>query len=129
MPSTTGKRSAISPVRTPTTAFASAARAGGTSTWKSRTSTPVPSSSTRERSARPLHGLDGRERAEGRVAVVLRAAAVEAIAASDGRPGPEALAPPDHLRLLVAVTVEQDDLRRGPRHLHQDHGRAAGKPH
>ena len=59
MPSTTGKRSAISPVRTPTTAFASAARAGGTSTWKSRTSAPERSSSTRERSWRAMRKLDG----------------------------------------------------------------------
>jgi hypothetical protein len=81
----------------------------------------------RVRRARPLHGFDGRERAEGRVAVVLSPAPVEAIAPPHGRPGPEAFAPPDHLGLLVAVAVEQDGLGRRPRHFHQDDGRAAGE--
>src|SRR5215472_13800634 len=84
---------------------------------------------TRMRRSCLLHRLDGREGAEGRVAVVLSAAPVEAIAAAHGDPRAQPLRPPRHLWLLVAVTVEKNGLRRRARHFHEDHGRASGQAH
>src|SRR5206468_2015048 len=54
---------------------------------------------------------------------------VEAIAAAHGNPRTEALRPPRHLRLLVAVSVEQDGLRRRSRYFHEDHRSPSGKPY
>src|SRR4029453_19453430 len=71
---------------------------------------------------RLLHRFDGGEGAEGGVSVVLGPAAVEAITSAHGNPRAEALRPARHLRLLVAMPVEQDGLRRRPRHFHEDHG-------
>ena len=82
----------------------------------------------RVRRARALQRLDRGEGAERRVAVVLGPAAVEPVAAADGLPGPEPVAPADHLRLLVAVAVEQDGLRRRAGHVHEDHRRASREP-
>src|SRR5215472_3262885 len=82
---------------------------------------------TRMRRPCLLHRLDGCEGAEGRVAVVLSPAPVQAIAAAHGDPRAQALRPSRHLRLLVAVAVEEDGLCRCARHLHEDHRRAPGQ--
>ena len=76
-----------------------------------------------------LERLDGGERGEGRVAVVARAAAEQPVAAAHGRPRPAVLGPADHLRLLVAVAVEQDGLAARARHFHEDDRRAAREAH
>ena len=66
------------------------------------------------RSARPLHGLDGRERAEGRVAVVLGAAAVEAIAGESDERTIEAISSP-LLRLIERPDCLADlEVNRNP---------------
>ena len=75
-----------------------------------------------------LERLHRGERRERRVAVVGRAPAVEAVAAADGRPRPQALAPAHHLRLLVEVSVQEDGLVRRPRDLHQEDRRPARQP-
>ena len=72
-----------------------------------------------------LERLDGGERGERRVAVVGRAPAVEAVAAANRRPRPEALAPAHHLGLLVEVAVEEDGLVGRPRNVHQEDRRPA----
>src|SRR5205085_4271312 len=82
----------------------------------------------RVRHARRLQRLDGGERGERRVAVVPDAAPEEALALARRDPWAEALGPADHLRLLVAVTVEEDGVVARARHVDEDDGRAAGQP-
>ena len=59
------------------------------------------------RCAGQLRGLDREQRCEGGVAVVGAPAAVETIALLHRKPRPEVVTPAGHLRLLVAVAVEQ----------------------
>ena len=82
----------------------------------------------RMRHPRALHRFDRGEGTEHRVAVVLGPAAIEPIPAADGLPGTEPVVPAHHLRLLVAVAVEQDGLRRRAGHVEQHHRRASGDP-
>ena len=79
------------------------------------------------RDALVLERLDGRERRERRVAVIAAAAAVQVIAPTHGRPRAQPLRPAHHLRLLVAVTVEQHRVVRAPRDFHEDDRRASGQ--
>src|SRR5712692_4090012 len=72
-----------------------------------------------------LQRLDGRERGESSVAVVAGAAPEQPVAAADGCPRPGVCGPADHLRLLVAVAVQEDGLATRARSFHQDDGRAA----
>ncbi len=72
-----------------------------------------------------LQRLDRGERRERRIAVVPRPAAEEPVAAAHRRPGATVRGPAHHLRLLVAVAVEQDGLAALAGHFHEDDGRAA----
>ena len=81
--------------------------------------------------AGPLHGLDGGQRGERRVAVVGATAPVQAVALDHRRPRPEAVAPAVHLRLLVQVAVEEHGVVAGTvaegGDVHDDERRAAGQ--
>ncbi len=72
-----------------------------------------------------LQRFDRGERGERRVAIVTGAASEEPVAAANGRPGATVGGPAHHLRLLVAVAVQEHGLAARARRLHQDHGRAA----
>ena len=72
------------------------------------------------RDALGLERLDGGQRREGGVAIVARAAPEQSIAAPHRRPRSAVGGPADHLRLLVAVAVEQHGLAARARDLHQD---------
>src|SRR4029453_17226703 len=78
---------------------------------------------------RLLHRFDGGEGAEGGVSVVLGPAAVEAIAAAPGNPRAAPPRPPGHLRVLVAVSVEQDGLRWRSRLLRPVPRSPSGEPY
>src|SRR5439155_1306325 len=56
-------------------------------------------------------------------------AAEEAVAPAHRRPRPAVRRPADHLRLLVAVPVEQHRVTAGARSFHQDDGRPALEAH
>ena len=73
-----------------------------------------------------LHGGEGGER---RVPVVGGAPPVEPVAATDRRPGPQPLAPADHLGLLVEMPVEEHRALAGARNLHEEHRRPVRQPH
>ena len=83
----------------------------------------------RVRHALLLERLDGRARGKSGIAVIRGATAVELVAPAHGRPRAEALAPADHLRLLVEVAVEKHGVVAAAGHLHVDDGRAAGEAH
>src|SRR5579883_2348807 len=67
------------------------------------------------------------ERAEHGIAVIGPAAPIELVALEYRRPGTHALCPPDHLGLLVQMTIEQDRIIAGTRHLDQNDRRAVRK--
>ena len=81
------------------------------------------------RHALSLQRFDGGERRERGIAVVARAAPEQPVAATHGNPRPRVGGPAHHLRLLVAVAIEQHRVAAGARRLHQDDGRAAWQTH
>src|SRR2546428_603518 len=87
----------------------------------------IPACAARVRHALLLERLDGGAGGKGGIAVIRGAAAVELVAPAHGRPRAEALAPADHLRLLVEVAVEKHGVIAAARDFHVDDGRAARK--
>ena len=84
------------------------------------------------RDALRLERADRRERSENSVAIVGAAPAVELAVLEQRLPGPVALTPAAHLRLLVEMAVEQDRAMvvfALGRYVEVQQGRAAGQSH
>jgi hypothetical protein len=83
----------------------------------------------RMRDALVMQGGDRGKRAEHGIAVIGAATAKELVTGEDRGPRSAAFAPPDHLRLLVEMTVEQHAIVARTGNIDEDHRRPLRQPH